>query len=69
MTLAELRRSDAVTITATDIAEILGMTPHAIRMAARDCPERLGFPVIVYGSRVRIPRVPLLRFLGEEVAE
>ena len=65
MTLEEIKRSDSVFLKPTDIAPILECNPHFIRVAARDNPELLGFPVTVIGTRTRIPRKPFLAFLGE----
>lgn len=65
MTLAEIKQSPALVLTAADIAPVLGCDPDKIRTQARSKPELLGFPVSVAGSRVRIPRKPFLAFLGE----
>lgn len=69
MTLDELRAHPAETVRATDIAPIIGMDAGAIRFMAREHPELLGFPVIVYRNEnsttwhVKIPRRAFLRFL------
>jgi hypothetical protein len=34
-----------------------------------DAPYMLGFPVIVAGRRVKIPKRPFIRFMREGVAE
>lgn len=47
-----------------DIAPILKADPLYLRETARQAPEALGFPVCVVGRRVKIPRVPFLRFCG-----
>ena len=67
MTLDDLKRVDRDWLLAREVAPILGTDPHSVRVAARLAPERLGFPVIVLGSRVRIPRVPFLRFMGVDI--
>ena len=69
MTLSEIKVSTEVTLKPTDVAEVLGCGAHTIRVQAHEYPENLGFPVIVTGSRVRIPRKAFLRFIGEEVDE
>lgn len=51
-------------LSAAEVAQILGCDPQGIRSMARDCPERLGFPVIRIGNRTRIPKVPFMRFIG-----
>lgn len=55
--------SDAV-ITPEVASKALGCKPHFLRVAAQQRPEMLGFPVNVMGTRVRIPRIPFLKFLG-----
>ena len=64
MTLDEMQKSTAIWLTAVDVAVVLGSDPNSIRMQAHQAPEQLGFPVSVCGSRVRIPRIPFLRFIG-----
>lgn len=66
MTLEEMRTSSKAFLVPADVAPVLGCDPHFIRVAARDCPEQLGFPVTRLGSRTRIPRIPFLRYLGYE---
>lgn len=63
MTLEELKNAEAATVNIADIAEILGCTPQTIRVAARQRPDLLGFPIIIMGSRVRIPRIPFIQFI------
>ena len=63
MTAEELRASGKETATVSEIGEILGMSPHAIRLQARTDASKLGFPVIVYGCQVRVPVRAFLRFL------
>ena len=62
----ELLKLTDVTISPTQAAPLIPCSPYNINLAARDpiYREMLGFPVIVIGNRVRIPRVPFLRFLG-----
>lgn len=64
MTLEEIRNSTKDVLTPADIAEVLGCDAQDIRVAARTAPEKLGFPVIVIKSRIKVPRVPFLRFMG-----
>ena len=48
-----------------DIAPLLESDPDAIRCQAKEDPSKLGFPVCVIGSRVKIPRRAFLAFFGE----
>lgn len=64
MTLTEIINSTKETLTPADVAPVLNCDPHSLRVQARDCPERLGFPVVRVGSRTKIPRQQFLRFMG-----
>lgn len=63
MTLSEIKEMTSETITPAVAARVLGCDPQWIRIVARDHPQRLGFPVVVLGSRVKIPRVGFIRFM------
>lgn len=63
MTLDELKELDKSVITPAVAAQFLECNPYAIRLAARDCPEKLGFPVSCIGNRTKIPRLAFIRFL------
>lgn len=67
MTIDEMAASRELLLTPAEVAPILSCDPNVIRRQAQDDPSKLGFPVCVLGSRVKIPRVPFLRFLGWEV--
>lgn len=69
MTLEELSTLTVDVLTPAQVAPILRLDADTIRGQARDCPERLGFNVIVAGSRVKIPRVAFLRFMRGECTE
>ena len=62
MNLDNLKRIDREWLLAREVAPVLGTDPHSIRVAARLAPERLGFPVCLVGSRVRIPKEPFIQF-------
>lgn len=64
MTIQEMLASEAEVLPPTDVAEVLKCDPQYVRLTARDRPEALGFPVIVVGKRVKIPRMPFLRRMG-----
>lgn len=68
MTLAEIESSDKSFLTPAEAAPVLGVDPHSIRMQARIDPDKLGFPVVVTGTRTRIPRVAFLDFVKGEGA-
>lgn len=62
--IEKLKASKSILVNVEDIAPIIDCHPQSIRMQAKDAPQLLGFRVIVHGSRVRIPRLPFLDFLG-----
>ena len=62
MTLDDLRKVDRDWLLAREVAPILGTDPHSIRVAAKVAPGRLGFPVCIIGSRVRIPKKPFIQY-------
>ncbi len=63
MTLIEIKKTDKEILLASDIAECLGIDPQDIRDQAHRDPDKLGFPVIVTGARVKIPRDGFLHFI------
>lgn len=63
MTLSEIKQSDKDVLIPADVAPVIGCNPHQIRVTARQRPELLGFPVIVVGTRVKIPRKPFIQFI------
>lgn len=64
MTLIDLERMSSPTITAAVAAAVLGQDAQSIRDQAHYDPKMLGYPVIVTGRRVKIPRVPFIRYLA-----
>lgn len=69
MTLQEIQESDKLFLVPTDVAAVLGMSANSLRLQAQQDASKLGFPVIVAGTRVRIPRVPFLNYIGKPVPE
>ena len=64
MTIGELQTNSKEVLTCREVAPILKVNQWTLHQAAVKSPETLGFPVIVIGSRVMIPRIPFLRFMG-----
>ena len=60
--LERIKRMDSVTITAADVAPVLGSDQQTIRLQAHKDPQKLGFPVSVAGRRVKIYRIPFIQF-------
>lgn len=64
-TLPELaQKMDREYFTPQEVSFVLGSDPQTIRLCARHRPELLGFPVVIIGNRVKIPRIPFLRKMG-----
>ena len=63
MTYQEMLESDKVFLLTEDVAELLGCKPYSINIQAQQDPAKLGFPVCVTGSRVRIPRLGFLHWM------
>ena len=63
MNLPEIRASKKVYLLPEDIADVIESDPNTIRRQAHDDPGKLGFPTIVLGARVKIPRAGFLYFL------
>ncbi len=66
MTVTEMQNSPERWLTPAEVAEVLECDPNLIRRQAQDDPSKLGFPVVVLCSRVKINRIGFLRFIGEE---
>ncbi len=67
MTITDIIRSDKEMLTCGDIADVVGMGQYNLHRYIIEYPERIGFPVMVTGNRVRIPRIPFLKFMGIEI--
>lgn len=63
MTISDIEAMDKPFLLAADVAEFLKMKPQNIRCQAHADPSKLGFPVIVVGTRVRIPKDAFIKFL------
>ncbi len=62
-TVQEIENSTSEMLTPAQAAKVLGCDAQTLRIQAKIHPEKLGFPVSVIGTRVRIPRVAFLKFL------
>ena len=63
MTLKEIEESTKEVLTCQDVAPVLMCNPATLHMQAMEEPWRLGFPVIVMGRRVKIPRRPFIDYM------
>jgi len=67
--LEQIVASDKPFLTPSDISGVLGSDPQTIRVTARQRPDLIQFPYIFVGNRMKIPRIPFLRFMGIEEKE
>lgn len=66
MTLADIEALDKAFLVPTDVAPYLGVDPYNINVQAQKDPLKLGFPVVVIGSRVKIPKQAFINFMRGE---
>ena len=62
MTIAEMKKSTKTVLTPGDVCEVLSCGRYAINQQAHADPSKLGFPVIITGRRVKIPREAFIRY-------
>ena len=55
-TLEDIEGMDKEFLTAVDVAPFIGVDPQDMRTPGRIDPLKLGFPIVITGTRVRIPR-------------
>ena len=65
MTLKEIEESGKEVLTCAEVAPVRKCPPATRHRQAMEEPWRLGFPVIVMGSRVKSPRGPFLSYMKE----
>jgi len=63
MTISDVEAIDKLMLTCADVAPLLGFDANSLRLQAREDPTLLGFPVVVAGTRVQIPKEGFLHFL------
>lgn len=62
MTLEEMKNSDKVFVSPAEVGPLLRMHPQTINLMAKE--GTLPFRYIRSGNRTKIPRVPLLQWIG-----
>lgn len=66
MTLAEIEAMPCEVLTCKQVAGVLQADPYKIHLQATQRPEQLGFPVIVCGTRVKVPKAAFVKFMRGE---
>lgn len=66
LTLKEIEAIPREYLIPREVAQVLGCHPHTINVVTKN-GNPFPFPVIVMGTRVRIPKMPFVKFMrGEE---
>lgn len=65
LTLREIEALDTEVLTCQQVSRVLCAGAYYLHEQAMKDPSKLGFPVIVHGTRVKIPRQPFIRFMKE----
>lgn len=63
MTFQEIVDSDKDFLTPEEIREVVGCMPYSINIQAKEDPAKLGFPVCLMGTRVKIPRLGFIHWM------
>lgn len=63
MTMKEIRESDKDFLTPSEVREVLGCDTYSINVQAKEDASKLGFPVVILGTRVKIPRLGFLHWM------
>lgn len=63
MSVEEMKGLSKDYLTPKDIAGCLGCTAYAVNQQAAADASKLGFPVVIIGKRVKIPREAFIRFM------
>ena len=61
-TLKEIEASSKEWLTVAEVAEFLNSDPQAIRTQAHKDRAALGFPIIMIGNHIKIPRAGFINF-------
>ena len=65
-TLAEIEALPSAVLTCQQVSKVLCAGAYYLHEQAMTDPQKLGFPVIVHGTRVKIPKRPFLKFMRGE---
>lgn len=64
-TLREIEELPCEVLTCKQVSRVLCAGAYYLHEQAMKDPSKLGFPVIVHGTRVKIPKRPFLAFMRE----
>lgn len=63
MTLTDIEKIPRDYLLPAEVSGVLNMQQNSLNVQAHENPDALGFPVIVTGSRVRVPKEGFLHFM------
>lgn len=63
-TLEDLRKIPKECLTSVQVSSVLGCTSRHFSTIAKTDPQSLGFPVVIIGKRVKIPKDAFLEFMS-----
>ncbi len=66
LSLKDIAQLPGEMLTPEQVASVLEMNAHTIRVQAGQNPDVFGFPVMVVGTRVKIPKQPFLLYMRGE---
>lgn len=64
MTYQEILESNKDFLIPKDVAPVLNCDPYNINVQAKEDPSKLGFPIVIIGTRIRIPRLAFIRWMN-----
>lgn len=67
-TIEEIKATEKAFLTCAEIAPVIGSDPHALRVEAKKEHSRLGFPVLIIGTRVKIPTAGFINWYEGRLA-
>lgn len=65
-TLEEVEALPGEILTCENVAGVLQVKPYNLCVQAKQNPAMIPFPVLVVGTRVKIPKQPFLKFMRGE---
>lgn len=63
MTFQEIQASSKDFLTPEDVRQVVGCEPYSINVQAKQDASKLGFPVCIMGTRVKIPRLGFIHWM------
>lgn len=63
MTLDDVKSMEKETLSLDETAAVIGCNAQSLRLQIKKDRAQLGFPVIVHGSRMVVPRRAFVRFM------